>query len=391
MFPSAWTRPVAPWLALGATLASVLAVWVAVDLSPKVESDFFFAADDPQLQASTAIAEDFPSSAQVILRVAGNGPAYDDQIEALTVALLAVPGIRNVYSIATDDARRSPLFRRILLTGDDDATNVILQTDGTDGEILLPRLEALVADFRGDGLDIVLSGEPVIVELIRRSLFRDLVVFGLAAMLVFGALITLVYRDPGIMVGTFATSLVAVSGTLLLTRLAGVAIGLLTANLITIVFVLTLSHIVFMTANWRRATSRITGRLESGVDGIDQEGRAAALQAGVRDTLEGSFWSMTTTLMGFCSLLVASAQPLRELGIAGAIGTLVAMASAYLVYPAFLASWAKARPMKDGPAPSSGLPWRASIPIRACSPTSRWAPSSGTVLSRSTSTGGAAA
>lgn len=347
MFPSAWTRPAAPWIALGVTLAAVLAVWFAVDLSPKVERDFFFAADDPQLQASAAIAEDFPSSAQVILRVAGHGPAYDDQIEALTVALLAVPGIRNVYSIATDDPRRSPLFQRILLTGDEDATNVILQTDGTDGETLLPPLEAVVERFRGDGLDIVLSGEPVIVELIRRSLFRDLVVFGLAAMLVFGALITLVYRDPGIMLGTFATSLVAVSGTLLLTRMAGVAIGLLTANLITIVFVLTLSHIVFMTANWRRAASRMTDR--------GAEGRGAALKAGVRDTLEGSFWSMATTLMGFCSLLVASAQPLRELGIAGAIGTLVAMASAYLVYPAFLASWAKARPIDDGAAPPSGL------------------------------------
>jgi predicted RND superfamily exporter protein len=63
----------------------------------------------------------------------------------------------------------------------------------------------------------------------------------------------------------------------------------------------------------------------------------------MRQTFEGSFWSMTTTLLGFLSLLIATARPLRELGMAGAIGTLMAMAVAYGVYPAFLGSWARAR------------------------------------------------
>ena len=346
MFPSAWTRPAAPWFALGAALVAVVAVGVGVDLSPRVEGDFFFAEDDPQLQASAAIARDFPTSPQVILRVSGEDAGYRDRIAELTAALLVVPGVDNVYSITTHDPRRSPLFGRILLTGSEGATNVILLTDGTDGEVLLPRLEEVVEGFEARGLDIVLSGEPVIVELIRRSLFRDLGVFGLTAMLVFGALVTLVYRDAGIMLGTLATSMVAVSVTLLLTRMAGVAIGLLTANLITIVFVLTLSHVVFITANWRRAASRVTR----------SEERAFALAAGLRDTLEGSFWSMATTLLGFCSLLVASAQPLRELGVAGALGTVTAMASAFLIYPAFLASWARPRPLDGRPAPSSALP-----------------------------------
>ena len=34
----------------------------------------------------------------------------------------------------------------------------------------------------------------------------------------------------------------------------------------------------------------------------------------------------TTTLLGFASLLVATARPLRELGIAGCVGTLTALA-----------------------------------------------------------------
>ena len=45
---------------------------------------------------------------------------------------------------------------------------------------------------------------------------------------------------------------------------------------------------------------------------------------------------MATTTLGFVSLLVASAKPLRELGFAGATGTTVAILMAYLVYPVFL-------------------------------------------------------
>ena len=59
------------------------------------------------------------------------------------------------------------------------------------------------------------------------------------------------------------------------------------------------------------------------------------------------FWSMTTTLLGFLSLLVASAKPLRELGIAGAIGTLTAIAVAYSVYPVFLGRWASVKGRRE--------------------------------------------
>ena len=80
------------------------------------------------------------------------------------------------------------------------------------------------------------------------------------------------------------------------------------------------------------------------------------MQRGVTDTLEASFWSMATTLLGFLSLLVATAEPLRELGLAGAVGTVTALATAYLVYPAFLARWARALP----PA-AQGVPGRSHV------------------------------
>ncbi|HUF76305.1 MAG TPA: MMPL family transporter [Longimicrobiales bacterium] len=338
MLERAWSSRLAPWVASGLAVLGAALVALFVDVSPQVEGDFFFAEDDPQMQASEAVAERFPSSPQIILRVedaAGDTIAYATRVAALTEDLLAVEGITGGYSIATDDPSVSPLFSRILLTPDPSATNVILSTDRvTDPEILLPRLEEVVERHASPELAVVISGVPVIVELIRRSLYRDLVVFSLAAVLAFGLIIGVVYRDVAIVVGMLATCFVSVSLTLIVVQAIDVPIGLLTANLVTIVFVLTLSHVVFLTSNWRRAASASADR------GI-------ALLKGIQETLEGSFWSMATTLLGFLSLLIATARPLRDLGVAGAVGTVAAIMVAYTVYPAFLGRWAAPRPARE--------------------------------------------
>jgi predicted RND superfamily exporter protein len=334
-----WTSRAGAWLASGLALLGVALVVRFVDLSPRVEGDFFFAEDDPQMLASRQVAERFPGGGeQVILRVedlASDALAHQARVEALTTDLFEVEGVTGGYSTAFDDPTRSPLFQRLLLTPDSAATNIVLQVDDTDPEILVPALEAVVDAHQAPEIGVVMSGVPVIVELIRRSLYRDLIVFSVAAVLVFGLISSLVYRDAAIVVGTLATCFVSVSVTLLIVQASGSGIGLLTANLVTIVFVLTLSHVVFLTANWRRAA-------------VASPSREEALLRGIRDTLEGSFWSMATTLLGFLSLLVATARPLRELGMAGAVGALAALAVAYTVYPAFLGTWAKA---KEGTGP----------------------------------------
>lgn len=331
-----WSSRAAPWLAGAVATAATALVALFVDISPRVEGEFFFADDDPQMQASAAVAERFPSSAQIILRgedLSGDTAAYRARMAALTDDLLGVAGITGGYSIATDNPA-SPLFGRILLTPDPRATNVILSADATDPEILLPRLEEVIGRHESAQLSIVMSGVPVIVELIRRSLYRDLVVFSLSAVLAFTLIAGLVYKDAAIVIGTLATCFASVSLTLLFVQGVGVPIGLLTANLVTIVFVLTLSHVVFLTANWKRRAAAT-------------DDRRTALGLGIRDTLEGSFWSMATTLLGFLSLLTATAQPLQDLGVAGAIGAVTGFVAAYTLYPAFLARRARVRPVSE--------------------------------------------
>jgi hypothetical protein len=256
MFRRAWTHPQAHWVSLAIAALGLGAIGLWVDLSPKVESDFFFAADDPQLQVSNELNQRYPGGELVVVRaedMAGDPEAYRERIGELTEAFSLVEGVQSVLSITTDDAEPSPLFSRILLTPNEAATNLILSVDAIDPEILLPRLEAVADSLRVPGVDVVMSGVPVIVEQIRRNLFQDLQVFSLASLLLFGLLAALIYRNLGIVAGALTTCVTACAATLLLTQAMGIQIGLLTANLITIVFVLALSHIVFLTSNWRRA------------------------------------------------------------------------------------------------------------------------------------------
>src|SRR5436190_5571327 len=53
-------------------------------------------------------------------------------------------------------------------------------------------------------------------------------------------------------------------------------------------------------------------------------------------TFSPSFWSMVCASLGFGSLLIVQAKPLRELGFGGVLGTIVALICAYVMYPRFL-------------------------------------------------------
>src|SRR2546423_8901754 len=132
------------------------------------------------------------------------------------------------------------------------------------------------------------------------------------------------FRSVRVFVGMLATCTSAVLLTLLVQSLCGKKIGVLTANLGTIVFVIALSHLVYMTFNWQTLAQR-TGKTADDL--------AAAAR---RMTFPASFWSMVCASLGFGSLLFVQAKPLRELGFGGVLGSAIAMLCAYGMYPSYL-------------------------------------------------------
>ncbi len=331
-------------LAALAVLFSFVVVAFVADLTPRVESEFFFSSEDPQLQGSREIAKLFPSRDQLLIAASAPdiaAPAYLDKIAALSGRLSAIPGIAQVQSLSSGPPTphgldTSPVWSRLLL-GEDENMTLVLATLADDAErpAVVAAAEAAMVESAGPDFQLDGSGVPWVVEMIRRSLGRDLRLFSLVALLAFGALIALVYRSAAIFAGSLLSCLGACAATLTALWACSAPIGLLTANIVTIVFVICLSHVVFMTANARYEVAR------AGTGAGAAAARREAAERGVAITWQASLWCTATTGLGFASLLVSSAKPLRELGFAGSIGTVVALLVPYALYPYFLGVWAQ--------------------------------------------------
>lgn len=345
-------------LALPVVLGVVVVRYV--DLQPHVDENFFFQSDDPELKQAIEVERSFPGASQLYLAVAAPDIAsekYFRRIGELTAQLKAVAGVTGVHSITAGpknfkDALASPLWRRLLIAGDRKSTNLILDVAPSDVKQFIRNIERTVAELGAKDFRIHIAGMSFVTELIRRNLVHDLQYFSLTALVVFGVMVGGIFRSWRTLLGTLTTCLSAMMLTLIAQEAIGMQMGILTTNLSTIVFVVTLSHIVFMTGNWRSLAveNHLTGR--------------ELARAAWRRTLHPSFWCMATTVLGFGSLFFVPARPLRDLGVGGVIGTAVAMVCAYAIYPAFL-RWATPVVAKGSAKPERGAFWarRYALPV----------------------------
>jgi len=340
-----WFFRLSPLIAI-LIVAAIGGVFVeTVDLTPRVGADFFFSTNDPAVEQVRWIARNFPSGGQVIfLSVASpeiktGTPAYVDAVRGISDEVRALPGVSGVISATHGpknprDALEGPMWSRALVDHELEASLVVVLTGQQVPPRLIPSLERIAAKWSRGVRKVRISGTPYVSELIGRHLKEDFRTFTLASFAVFGLGILLIFRSFPVFIGTLITCPAAIMLSLIVQALLGGSIGILTANLATIVFVLTLSHIIFLTANQKRMS------LAAGAT-------AGSPVAAVRRTLPASLWCMLTTLLGFTSLLLVEAEPLRELGRGGALGAVLAILCAYSFYPPFLGaaarSWSRKR------------------------------------------------
>jgi predicted RND superfamily exporter protein len=332
------------WVML--VIAGVLFALVAtfVDLRPVVDENFFFSTSDPEIQQTKKIEHRFPSQPEVILTVSSgdiSSSRYLGRIQKLTQRVHSIGGVSAVKSLTEgpksfEDAIKSQFWSRLLIAPDRTASNVIIFMKGRHTERPIRKLEQIVHELDARDFRIHIAGPPYVVEMLRRSLEHDFRYFTLTAIMLFGLTMALLFRSVRLFVGMLCTCASAVLLTLLLQSMLGHKIGILTVNLGTIVFIVALSHLVYMTFNWQTLADRAH---RIGKDSPDLAPDA------LRMTFSPSLWSMVCASLGFASLLIVQAKPLRELGFGGVLGTVVAFACAYLMYPAFL-RWAVPRKTK---------------------------------------------
>src|SRR5262249_5532706 len=242
-------------------------------------------------------------------------------IDRLTRRIQEIDGVATVKSVTKgpksfQDAVASPFWNRLLLCADRKCTNVIIfMEEDKDPQQPITQLERIVHEYEGADFRIHIPGPPYVVEMIRRSLAHDFWFFSLTAVVLFGLTMALMFRSLRLFLGMFATCASAVLLTLLLQKFFGKRIGVLTVNLGTIIFVVTLSHLVYMTFNWQTLADR-KRRLGKETPNLADAAR--------RMTFPASFWSMVCASLGFGSLLIVQAKPLRELGFGGVLGSIVA-------------------------------------------------------------------
>src|SRR5438093_4961092 len=332
------------WEMLAVTIVLLILVAAFVDLKPVVDENFFFSTSDPGVVQSKKIEQHLPSRPELILAVSSrdiSSPRYLGRIQKLTREIDSIDGVNSVKSLTAgpksfQDAVASPFWSRLLIAKDRKASNVIVFVEGKNTEKLIKRVQRIMHELDDKGFRIHIAGPPYVVEMIRRSLEHDFWYFSLTAVVLFGLTMAAMFRSARVFLGMLATCASAVLLTLLLQSIFGRKIGILTVNLGTIVFVVALSHLVYMTFNWQTLADR-GHRLGKQTPNLAGDAR--------RMTFPPSFWSMVCASLGFGSLLIVQAKPLRELGFGGVLGTVMAFICAYEMYPPFL-RWAVPRKSK---------------------------------------------
>jgi len=357
-----WKKlPGAHWEMLAITGVLFVLVAVFVDLKPVVEENFFFSTSDPGLGQSNKIDQRFPSQPQLVLTVSSSeisSPRYLERIQKLTQQVEAVDGVSAVKSLTKgpknfQDALASPFWSRLLIAKDRKSTNVFVFNDAAATGRLVGQIERIAHELDAKDFRIHIAGTPYVVEMLQRSITHDFRYFSLTAIVLFGLTMAAMFRSARVFLGMLATCTSAVLLTLLLQQMFGRRIGILTVNLGTIVFVVAMSHLVYMTFNWQTLADR-RQRLEKKSPDLGTDA--------VRMTFPPSFWSMVCASLGFASLLVVQAKPLRELGFGGVLGSIVAFVCAYVMYPPFL-RWAVPRESKIVEAEPPHWFWARPFPI----------------------------
>ena len=300
-----------------------------VNLQPQIRSDFFFSEKSKIYKDDARIYKKFIVGESVILSIPSDDitkAPYLDFVERLGNKLKKVKGVESVQSIVSgpDDVKaalKNPMWTRFLDTGTRKNSLIVCFIKPEKVKSIVTQFKKILREKQFRTQKVYISGIPYIIEEIRRMLSHDMKQFMLGAIGISSFVLLAIFLSLLVTLGAIITSLAAASLTLIIQQWYGIPVGILTANLGAIVYVLTVSHIVFLTSNWRQDK---------------HENLSLRLASTVTTTLPASFWAMATTVFGFVSLIFVEAKPLQQLGVGGTIGTISAFVMAYLLYPMFL-------------------------------------------------------
>ncbi len=191
-------------------------------------------------------------------------------------------------------------------------------------QALISRLREVLDRHREIGL-VELGGLPMITVDIIRYIRRDLVVFGVASILFVMLAVAVLFRS---MVWTIGITLNCATTVLALLGILGWMdwrVTVVTSNLASLLFILTLAMSIHIAIRHRERTS--VGEAES---------LSRSLAGALGHVFVPCVFTVLTTMVGFGSLYLSGLRPVMDFALMMAMGLALAFASCFLVLPSLI-------------------------------------------------------
>lgn len=191
-------------------------------------------------------------------------------------------------------------------------------------EVKIARIRAILDSHR-DRAELHLGGLPMIVVDMMDFVRHDIRVFGLGVIVILMLLLTLAFRQLRWVVLPLLTALAVCIVATGFLGLAEWRITVVSSNFIALLLIFTLSLIIHLIVRYR----------ELRMQHPDADQRYL-VQATVRSKAVPCFYTVITTMVAFCSLVISDIRPVIDFGWIMVIGLCVAFILAFTLFPAAL-------------------------------------------------------
>ena len=319
-------------------------------------------ADDPDVLYFNEFQQRFDTAELMVILVRADDIFTSDvlrTLQAVTDAVLELPRVRNVFSLANAvsfrategefdpepfldtipesrqilrrkraEALANPRWVRNLVSPDGTTASVnvmlaALAESSSDRIAVVDDVRAVLDRHRRPGVEFLVTGISPLMRDMRTCVGRDVRNFLWLTPLLILVLLFFTFRTlPGVVIPMIVI-VTAVVWTLGLFAACGRALGMATAMVPTLIAVICLSDVIHILSHYYELQPRNHDRRE-------------VLAVAMDHMLNACFMTSITTAAGFASMVVSPIRTIREFGLAAAVGILVAYLLAVTLVPILL-------------------------------------------------------
>ncbi len=188
----------------------------------------------------------------------------------------------------------------------------------------IKEIRAVMDRYRGEG-DLYLGGVPMIADDMITFVKNDLVVFGSCIVVFLVAMLFLIFRQVRWVVLPLGACLLAVWFMIGLLGFTGWRVTVISSNFISLMLIITISMNIHLAVRYRQ--------LRWDFQDLDQK---QLVSQTVRMMFWPCFYTATTTMVGFGSLVTSNIKPVIDFGWMMTVGLGVTLVLSFLLFPAVL-------------------------------------------------------